>query len=266
MGIILFFLISFFASTVGVISGLGGGIIIKPVLDMSGLAGVAVASFMSGVTVLSMTTMNLVRGLMHPKSMLVDRKRSPFLAIGSIAGGFLGNFIYEQFMKSVGPEGQHVVGAVQAAILFLITAAVMLYMIKKDKIKTKNIQNLFVSLAVGLALGMISSFLGIGGGPMNLVVLYYFFSMSSKVAAQNSLFIIFCSQLVSLISTLVGHTVPNDLVPANLIVMIIGGIAGALLGGYFNKKMDDKMVDKLLMGVFTLILIINIYNFFKFII
>lgn len=263
---ILFLLISFFASTVGVISGLGGGIIIKPVLDMSGLASVAAASFMSGVTVLSMTTVNLVRNLMHPKTMLVDKRKSPFLAIGSVAGGYLGSFIFEQLMKAVGPERQHVVGAVQAAILFLITAGVMLYMVKKEHIKTKTIESIVVLLLVGLSLGMISAFLGIGGGPMNLVVLYYLFSMSSKEAAQNSLFIIFFSQLVSLISTLAGGKVPVDLNMMNLILMIIGGITGALLGGYFNKKMDDKMVDKLLMGVFSLILIINIYNFIKFVV
>lgn len=263
---ILFLLIAFFASVIGVISGLGGGIIIKPVLDMSGLATVAVASFMSGVTVLSMTTVNLIRNLMHPKDMLVDRKRSPFLALGSVAGGYLGNLIFEQLSKAVGPEKQHIVGAVQAAVLFLITLGVMLYMIKKDKIKTKNIENLVVALLVGLTLGLISAFLGIGGGPMNLVVLYYLFSMSSKEAAQNSLFIIFFSQLVSLISTLAGGKVPAELVPLNLALMIGGGIAGALIGGRLNKKMDDKMVDKMLMWVFGLILVINIYNFVKFII
>ncbi|MEI3183290.1 MAG: sulfite exporter TauE/SafE family protein [Lachnospiraceae bacterium] len=38
-----------------------------------------------------------------------------------------------------------------------------------------------------------SSFLGIGGGPINLVVLLYFFSMDTKAAAQNSLYIILFS-------------------------------------------------------------------------
>lgn len=100
---------------------------------------------------------------------------------------------------------------------------------------------------------------------MNLVVLYYFFSMNSKEAAQNSLFIIFFSQLMSLSQTLLTGSVPLGLDLTNLAVMIVGGISGALLGGYFNKKMDEKKVDQLLMAVFTLIALINVYNFVKFI-
>ena len=47
--------ISFFACTVGAICGIGGGIIIKPVLDATGVADVATINFLSGCTVLAMT-------------------------------------------------------------------------------------------------------------------------------------------------------------------------------------------------------------------
>ncbi|NLF21239.1 MAG: sulfite exporter TauE/SafE family protein [Clostridiaceae bacterium] len=262
---IIFFIISFIASVIGVISGLGGGIIIKPVLDMSGLAVVSVASFMSGCTVLSMTTMNLARSLSRPKDMLIDRTRSPFLAIGALGGGYLGNLIFDSLMTAVGVANQNIVGAIQAGILLLITVSVMIYMAHKANIKTRDVKNIFAALLIGLVLGILSAFLGIGGGPMNLVVLYYFFSMNSKEAAQNSLFIIFFSQLMSLSQTLLTGSVPLGLDLTNLTVMIVGGISGALLGGYFNKKLDEKKVDQLLMAVFTLIAIINVYNFVKFI-
>lgn len=55
MSSILFFCVSFFASIAGAICGIGGGVIIKPVLDMLGLASVATISFLSGCTVLSMS-------------------------------------------------------------------------------------------------------------------------------------------------------------------------------------------------------------------
>ena len=53
--IFICFLISFIASTVGAICGVGGGVIIKPVLDLFGVASVSTVSFLSGCTVLSMT-------------------------------------------------------------------------------------------------------------------------------------------------------------------------------------------------------------------
>ena len=44
---LLFFEISFLASIIGGICGIGGGIIIKPALDLSGLASIATISFLS---------------------------------------------------------------------------------------------------------------------------------------------------------------------------------------------------------------------------
>jgi uncharacterized membrane protein YfcA len=262
---LVFFIIAFVASFIGVLSGLGGGIIIKPVLDMTGIAGVAEASFMSGLTVLAMTLVNLIRNLANPRAMLIDKKRSPWLALGAVFGGLLGNKIFAVLMKVVGPSGQSRVGAIQAAILFLITVSVMAYMHYKARIRTKDYQRMGTSLLIGLSLGMISSFLGIGGGPMNLVVLYFFFSMSTKEAAQNSLFIIFFSQLSSLLQTLFNNTVP-DFNTVNLIFMIIGGVSAGIIGGIVGKRMDDKTTDKMLMAVFTLIALINVYNFIKFLV
>lgn len=44
------FAIAFFASTIGVICGIGGGIIIKPVMDAVGAVDVATINFLSGCT------------------------------------------------------------------------------------------------------------------------------------------------------------------------------------------------------------------------
>ena len=55
---------------------------------------------------------------------------------------------------------------------------------------------------------MISAFLGIGGGPLNIAILYYFFSMPPKVIVKNSLFIILFSQAASFMTTIITHTVP----------------------------------------------------------
>ena len=58
---LLFFVVSFFASIVGAICGIGGGVIIKPVLDMLQLETVSTISFLSGCTVLSMSCYSVVK-------------------------------------------------------------------------------------------------------------------------------------------------------------------------------------------------------------
>ena len=123
--------------------------------------------------------------------------------------------------------------------------------------------NLWVCLAIGLILGIMSSFLGIGGGPVNLVVLFYFFSMDTKTAAANSLYIILFSQIASLLNTLLTRTVP-DFDPLLLIMMIIAGILGGMSGRAINKKIDSKTVDKLFIWLMVVLIVINVYNVYRF--
>ena len=58
---ILLFLVSLFASSVSAIVGAGGGVIIKPVLDMIGVLPVSTVSFCAGCTVLGMSQCSLIR-------------------------------------------------------------------------------------------------------------------------------------------------------------------------------------------------------------
>ena len=62
----------------------------------------------------------------------------------------------------------------QASILLLVTAGTLLYTIYKERIRTLRISNAASCILVGAALGTMSAFLGIGGGPINLVVLFLF--------------------------------------------------------------------------------------------
>lgn len=114
-------------------------------------------------------------------------------------------------------------------------------------------------LGIGAALGLMSSFLGIGGGPINLVVLAYFFSMTTKIAAANSLYIILFSQITSLLSTLITRSVP-EFEWAVLVLMMFGGVCGGIVGRMANKKLDNQAVDKLFIGIMVVIIAISLYN------
>ena len=118
-------------------------------------------------------------------------------------------------------------------------------------------------VVIGLALGMMSSFMGIGGGPFNLVVLSYFFSMGTKEAAQNSLYVILISQISSLITTFVTKSVPEFNL-LWLIVMAGSGILGGIVGRKINKKIDAEAVNKLFIGFLFIIIGISIYNTVRF--
>ena len=130
-------------------------------------------------------------------------------------------------------------GAVQGGCLALVTLGTLVYTIYKEKIKTYHVENKAVCLVIGGVLGLMSSFLGIGGRPINLVVLFFFFSMDTKTAAQNSLYIILFSQFASLLTTLITRSVPSFPFVA-LVLMVAGGIGGGAVGRSINRKMDNK--------------------------
>ena len=83
------FLVSFLASTAGAICGIGGGVIIKPVLDLFQMASVSTISFLSGCTVLSMSLYSVGRAAASRDS-VVDFKTGTPLALGAALGGVLG--------------------------------------------------------------------------------------------------------------------------------------------------------------------------------
>ena len=153
-------------------------------------------------------------------------------------------------------------GVVQAVCLLIVTIFTLVYTIFKDKIATKKLKGLPILVAVGLFLGIMSSFLGIGGGPINLVVLFYLFSMTTKEAVITSLYIIFISQIASLGTSIITHTIPDFPIKV-LVVMATGGILGGVVGRIVNKKIADKTVDKLFIGLMAVMIGINIYNIFS---
>ena len=256
---LLFLVISFFASTIGAICGIGGGVIIKPLLDSFGILDVKTISFLSGCTVLAMSTYSFMVCKIKRES-LVDIKIGTPLAIGAAIGGILGKSLFRILVKSI---DQNYVGAIQAGCLLFVTIGTLVYIINKEKIRTWHITNMAVCLLIGNALGIMSSFLGIGGGPINLVVMFYFFSMPTKVAAQNSLYTILFSQITSLFNSMITATVPV-FSSFLLILMVIGGTLGGCCGGKINKKMDNRKVDLLFMVLMGIIILVNIYNIYRF--
>lgn len=253
---ILFFVVAFASSIVGAICGIGGGVMIKPVLDMLQMGAPATINFLSGCTVLSMSLYSVSKALRAGDSKVEISTGTP-LAVGAALGGIAGKELFSAVKAFF--NGSPMVGGVQAVVLGIITLGTFQYTIKKAQIRTHKTNNKLACVAIGLLLGIMSSFLGIGGGPVNLVVLSFCFSMDTKTAAANSLYIILFSQIASLLATVVTGSVPEFRVPA-LVLMVAGGIGGGIVGRSLNKKMDNRAVDKLFIGLMILIVAICVYN------
>ena len=258
--VLVFFAVSILSSTAGSICGIGGGVIIKPVLDALGVMSVSSISFLSGCTVLAMSVVSVYKNLRSGTARM-DLKIATSLAVGAAAGGVAGKAMFQSLKEAVGDE--NLVGMTQALVLIAITLATLLYTIYKEKIHTRKCDQIWLCVLIGLLLGIMSSFLGIGGGPINLMVLGYFFSMSTKEAALSSRYIILFSQIPSLVQTCATGNIPHMKL-SYLAVMIVGGILGGTIGSRIIKKISEKGVDKLFIFLMAVIVLINIYNAVKF--
>lgn len=264
----VYFLLCFLATTAGAISGIGGGVIIKPCMDaLSGLD-VTTVSFLSGCTVLAMSTVSLLRsirlkrGARKPDDALqLDLRVCILLAVGAAVGGAAGKALFDGLGRALSDDG--LIGALQSFLTLALTAGVFIYTLKKETIRQQHITNMAVILAIGLLLGTSSSFLGIGGGPINIAVLSFFFAMNTKSCVLNSLFIILCSQMTSLIGTLVTASWP-PFDPGLLLLMISGGVTGGFVGAFLSKRMMPRHVDRLFCGMMLVIMGISLYNGIQF--
>ena len=234
--------------------------IIKPALDALGIMSVSAVSFLSGCTVLAMTSCSVLKSRLSGQSQ-IERKTGFPLALGAAFGGMVGKWMFSAL--SALSSNKDRVGAVQAVCLFAVTLGSLIFTVYKSRIRTYQVTSPAVCVFIGIILGVLSSFLGIGGGPINLVVLFFFFSMTARRAAENSLYIIFFSQITGLLTALTAGSIPDF--PAFLLAfMVAGGIGGGIAGRMLSKRLSDDLMDRLFISLTVIILFVNVYNICRF--
>lgn len=256
---IIYFLVGLAASIVGAVAGLGGGVIIKPVLDALGHYNVSTISILSSATVFSMAAVSLVNS--RRLGVRVEGKTSLLLATGSIVGGVFGKNIFNYLLEYM--NNQAFISMIQSTILALLMIIIFLLVTNKEKISPLHIESGFIIFFVGLMLGIISSFLGIGGGPLNVAILYLLFSMDAKQTIINSIFIIFFSQLATLIT--VGVTTGFQVYDLSMLIyMLIGAILGGMIGTSLSSRLTNQKMISIFNVTILIILGINIYNMVRY--
>ena len=250
-----YFLTALVPSVIGAISGIGGGIIIKPMLDNFFTITSVEINFLSGSTVLAMSLVTLFQNRI--KKIKFEDRRGTILALGGIAGGIAGKF---SFNAAIAAAAGTFIGTIQSGIMILLCSAAFIYTANKSSINTHNIKNSAFCFILGLVMGMISSFLGIGGGPINIMIISYFLGQDSKSTSLCSLYVICLSQTASLFISVITRSIPQT-PPAILITMILGGVIGGIAGTAIFGFMNNKQVDILFKIILAGVIILSVSHF-----
>lgn len=241
----------------GVIMGLiggGGSILSVPILvyllGYNPIVATAYSLFIVGAT----STIGAIESL---KNGLVDFKSAIIFAIPSI----LGVYLTRRYLVPILPDVMFSVGSfdVTSGVFVMVVFAIVILLAsvsmitKKAKSNDNDVSqsgyNIFSVLSLGLATGIISGFVGAGGGFLNVPVLVFFVRLPMKKAIGTSLFIISIKSLIGFLGDIGQITIDWYF----LLKFTALSVIGILLGLYFSKFIDGKKLKKGF-GYFTLIM------------
>ena len=246
----LYAVIAVIAALFGACCGLGGGVIVKPLLDAFTHLSASEISVISTFCVLTIALTSVIR--YATQRVKIDYKRSILLGIGSALGGILGTSLLNLALRNASDNTTTLIQSVLLAV-FLSLAALYITVFKKKL--SFNIKNPVVISLAGLLLGTLASFAGVGGGPINVALTVLLFSLSIKEAAVSSLVIILISQLTKIGTLAFTGGLKGDLSP--LIVMLPIAFIGALIGAYLNKRLPVLMMYNTAVCGIVIITVIN---------
>lgn len=253
---VIYFFIALLASLIGALAGLGGGMIIKPVLDVLNHYDSGVISMLSSVTVFAMSLVTM--GIQTFKGAKVHASLW-YIASGAAFGGLLGKYLFTIFVVRIGDDALSKGYQSLLLLLVLVFALVM----SDFTLNSKHLHNPMAYGVCGMLLGTLSTFLGIGGGPLNVAMLVTLFSMERKYAVYSSIFIIFASQGTRLaVAAITGGFLGLDLSMA--IYLIPGGILGGILGSALYRRLTIERIMVVFNSVTLAIILVNIFNAWRF--
>ncbi len=263
MEYLIYSILALIACTVGAISGMGGGVIVKPVMDLLSHYNAVSISLLSSITVFSMSVVSLIKSrgqsdLDNEKSATVSRLA--ILGLGGVVGGLSGQFIFSIVAKAASSSTQ--ITLIQNILFFIVSVSISVFLFLLKRIRTLICKSHVVYMLTGLGLGLISSFLGIGGGPINVAVLMLMFSFDMKTAAFSSIIVIFFSQsskLLQILFTTGFSDYELSIAPFMIVFAILGGFVGTVL----KKRMTNDSIAVLFNIVQLFIIATCVINIIK---
>ncbi len=196
--------------------GSGGSIITIPILVY--VAGVPAENAV-GMSLIIVGTTSLVGALLHFRRGNVALKPALFFAVTGMVGAY------------VGAKGTHLLS--RRALMLLFAGTMLIAGIRMWRSTIGSLQKGSFSalrcLAVGFAVGLLTGFLGIGGGFLIVPALVLFAGLDSRTAVGTSLAVIALNSSTGVIGQLRFTTIDWPLLGGFLAFALGGMASGALL-------------------------------------
>ena len=226
--------LGFAAGILGSMIGLGGGVIVVPVLTFVGFPPTLAASN----SLFAAFSNAVASTISYSKQKRIEYSIGLKLGLLSIPGTVLGAYISTDASPGI------------FKILFgIVLISSVIYIFTKRKIESKqiNTSKLVMLLAIGASFfaGIISSFFGIGGGIVFVPLMVAAMGLGMKKAAPTSQFIL----LFTSFSGLITHSIFGHPDYYQSLLLAIGAFAGGMFGARLSLEVKEKNLQILVSAV-----------------
>jgi len=225
------------AGILGSMIGLGGGIVIVPVLTFLGFSPQLAASN----SLFAAFSNAIASTISYTRQKRIEYLLGLKLGLLSIPGTILGAFISTDITPSV-----------FKALFGIVLIVSSVYIFSKRKIESKayNLSKQIMVLVVAASFfaGIISSLFGIGGGIVFVPLMVIAIGLSMKLAAPTSQFVLLFASASGMIAhTFLGHP---DFYQA--LLLAVGAFVGGLVGSRLSLEIEEKKLRIIVSSVIVI--------------
>ena len=246
----------FIGVSLGLIGG-GGSILTVPVLvylfAVSPTLAISYSLFIVGVTSLVGAYSNYRKGLVNFKTVLLFGSSS--ITTVFITRKCIIPLVPDVFFKIGSFNVTHALFVMVVFAILMVATSVAMIKSRKIEVETSAKSSPLVLVMYGILIGLVTGFLGAGGGFLLIPVLVILMKLSMKEAIGTSLLIIALNALIGFLGDIGRHAIDWLLVTTISAI----AVAGIFIGDYFNQKVNAEKLRKgfgwfvLVMGIYIII-------------
>ncbi len=244
----LLVILGFFAGFLGALTGIGGGVLLTPILALH--FGIPIRQAI-GTSLVAVITTSAASSSIHLQRHTTDIRLGMTLELATSLGAAVMAYM-------VGYFNRNFLEGLFAAFLFYSAITILS---KGGKVKAEESlpaapdgglvippyepQRYPLGLSASLVAGALSGLLGIGGGPIKVPVMFIFMNVPLMVATATSNFMI---GVTAAASAMVYYR-RGDILVDVAAPLAVGVFVGSLLGARLAPRIHNKIVVYLLVGV-----------------
>ncbi|SDC18630.1 hypothetical protein SAMN05421663_101606 [Terribacillus halophilus] len=251
--------IGLLAAALGSLVGLGGGIILVPLLlilsSFWDAFSWATPQAIVGVSVIVMIFTALSSTLTYMRSGRVDYKSGFIFMAGGVPGAILGSYLN----RFVSGDGFSLYFGILVLLVFFM------FFVKRKEREVKNLKGIIVTkeldgmtytysfrfiaaFALSLFVGLLSGMFGIGGGSFMVPAMILLFGFPAHIAVSTSMFMVFFLSVVSTVMHIsLGHVEWN---------YVWAFIPGAIIGGILGAKVNQMLKGNTVVWILRIMLVL----------